>query len=431
VALEAFFAAMSESEVVITGMGIICPLGIGPAAVWDAISAGRSGVRPIQSYDASGCGVRFAGEVADFDPKAYVRPRKSLKVMSREIQFGFAAADMALQDAGFAPEVVAPERIGVVFGADPIYSDLSEMEAVYRRSIVEGKFVYDRWAPSAMSEIYPLWMLKYLPNMIACHVAIAHDARGPNNTIMLTEVSSHLAIAEARRVIEGGRADMMVAGAASCFKLHPTPQMFRSEALLSRRNEDPAGACRPFDADRDGMVNGEGAAAFILEGRQHADRRGAPILARILGDASRFEPCREGKPLEGTAVASAIVAALSAAGIQPNDLGYVSASGLSTIEHDRAEACAIQHSLHDTPVTALKSYFGNLGAAGGAVEMAVSMLAARKRVIPPILNYTRPDPECPVNVVRGGIQASDKATVLLLSQTIPGQAAAILLGVEN
>jgi 3-oxoacyl-[acyl-carrier-protein] synthase II len=419
---------MPQSEVVITGMGIICPLGIGPAAVWDAITAGRSGVRPIQSYDASGCGVRFAGEVADFDPKAYVRPRKSLKVMSREIQFGFAAADMALQDAGFAPEVVAPERIGVVFGADPIYSDLSEMEAVYRRSIVDRKFVFDRWAPSAMSEIYPLWMLKYLPNMIACHVAIAHDARGPNNTIMLTEVSSLLAIAEARRVIEGGRADMMVAGAASCFKLHPTPQMFRSEALLSRRNEDPEGACRPFDADRDGMVNGEGAAAFILESRQHAERRGAPILARILGDASRFEPRREGKPLDGVGTANSIRAALAAADMTPADVGYVSANGLSTIDHDRAEAHAIRRVLGDVPVTAPKSFFGNLCAACGAVEMAVSLLALQKGFIPPTLNYARPDPDCPVNVVRGGMPAVDKGTALVLSQTIAGQSAALALG---
>jgi 3-oxoacyl-[acyl-carrier-protein] synthase II len=422
---------MSSTDVVITGMGIICPLGVGPDAVWEALASARSGVRPIQSYDASGCGVRFAGEVAEFDAKAYVRPRKSLKVMSREIQFGFAAAEMALQDAAFAPEVVAPERIGVVFGADPIYSDLSEMEAVYRRSIVDGKFVYDRWAPSAMSEIYPLWMLKYLPNMIACHVAIAHDARGPNNTMVLTEVSGLLAIAEARRIIESGRADMMVAGAASCCKLHPTPQMFRSEALLSKRNEDPAGACRPFDADRDGMVNGEGAAAFILEGRQHAERRGARILAQILGDASRFEPRRAGKPLDGTAVAASIAGALGEAKLQPADLGYVSANGLSTIEHDRAEAQAIRQTLSDIPVTALKSYLGNSSAGSGAVEMAVNIVAARKGVIPPALNYMRPDPECPVNVVRGKLEANDKPTVLLLSQTIGGQAAATLVAVER
>jgi 3-oxoacyl-[acyl-carrier-protein] synthase II len=267
--------------------------------------------------------------------------------------------------------------------------------------------------------------------MIACHVAIAHDARGPNNTIMLTEVSSHLAVAEARRVIEGGRADMMVAGAASCFKLHPTPQMFRSEALLSRRNEDPAGACRPFDADRDGMVNGEGAAAFILESRQHAERRGARILAQILGDASRFEPRRDAKPLEGIATANAIRAALAAADRTPADIGYVSASGLSTVQHDRAEAHAIRQTLHDMPVTALKSYFGTLSAASGDVEMAVTIAALNKGVIAPTLNYTRPDPECPVNVVRGGVQPSEKSTVLLLSQTIGGQAAAILLSVER
>ena len=422
---------MRSSEVVITGMGIVSPLGIGPAAVWEALVAGRSGVRPIQSFDASGCGVRFGGEVPDFDAKAFVRPRKSLKVMSREIQFGFAAADMALQDAGFTAEIVAPERIGVVFGADPIYSELAEIATVYRRSIVEGKFEYDRWAPSAMSEIYPLWMLKYLPNMTACHVAIAHDARGPNNTMMLSEVSSLLAVGEAMRIIESGRADMMVTGAASCFRLHPTPSMFRSEALLSRRNDDPAGACRPFDADRDGMVNGEGAAAFILESRQHAERRGARLLARILAEASRFEPRREGNAPEGTAIASSITAALAAANRQPADLGYVSANGFSTIEHDRAEAKAIHQTLDGVPVTAPKSFFGNLGAASGAVEMAVSLLALGNGVVPPTLNYARPDPECPVDVVHGGMQESSRPIVLLLSQTVSGQAAALMLAVER
>ena len=132
-------------RVVVTGLGMITPLGSTVEKTWDGIIAGRSGIGPITRFDATGLETTIAGEVRDFDPKAYVRPRKSLKVMSREIQFGFAAAEMALGEAGFAPEVVAPERIGVVFGADPIYSDLSEMEAVYRRSIVEGKFVYERW----------------------------------------------------------------------------------------------------------------------------------------------------------------------------------------------------------------------------------------------------------------------------------------------
>ena len=183
-------------------MGIVSPIGIGREAFWDSLISGRSGVRPFQSIDASGFGVRFGAEMLDFDPKAFVRPRKSLKVMSREIQLGFAAADMALADAGFDPSHVAPERLGVVFGADPIYSELDEWVPVYRRAMVENTFIYDRSAPSVMSEMYPLWLLKYLPNMTPCHVAIAHDARGPNNSIVMAEVSGLLAVAEAMRIIE-------------------------------------------------------------------------------------------------------------------------------------------------------------------------------------------------------------------------------------
>ena len=414
-------------EVVVTGVGIVSPIGIGREAFWGSLMAGRSGVRLFQLFDASGFGIRFGAEVLDFDPKAFVRPRKSLKVMSREIQLGFAAADMALADSGFDPAIVAPERLGVVFGADPIYSELEEWVPVYRRAMVENTFVYDRWAPSVMSEMYPLWLLKYLPNMTPCHVAIAHDARGPNNSIVMAEASGLLAVAEAMRIIERSQADMMIAGGASAMRIHPTSLIFHGEALLSRRNDDPAGACRPFDAARDGMVNGEGAAAFILESRQHAERRGARILARILGDSSRFEPRAAGATLRGIAVRESIRAALTAARLQPADIGHVNANGLGTIEHDRAEAQGIHEALGDMPVTAPKSLFGNLGAATGAVELAVSLLALEHGQIPPTLNYIRPDAECPINVIHLVPQQSAKPTALILNQTVSGQATALVL----
>jgi 3-oxoacyl-[acyl-carrier-protein] synthase II len=414
-------------EVVVTGVGIVSPIGIGREAFWASLMAGRSGVRPFQLFDASGFGVGFGAEVLDFDPKAFVRPRKSLKVMSREIQLGFAAAETALTDSGFDSSIVAPERLGVVFGADPIYSELEEWVPVYRRAMLENKFAYDRWAPSVMSEMYPLWLLKYLPNMTPCHVAIAHDARGPNNSIVMAEVSGLLAVAEATRIIERSQADMMIAGGASAMRIHPTSLIFHGEALLSRRNDDPAGACRPFDADRDGMVNGEGAAAFILESRQHAERRGARIMARILGDSSRFEPRTAGAALRGTGVLESIRAALTAAQLQPGDIGHVNANGIGTIEHDRAEAHGICEALGDVPVTAPKSFFGNLGGATGAVELAVSLLALEHGQIPPTLNYARPDPGCRVNVVHTSPQTSAKPTALVLNQTISGQAAAIIL----
>ncbi|HKD35464.1 MAG TPA: beta-ketoacyl-[acyl-carrier-protein] synthase family protein [Pirellulales bacterium] len=418
---------LPRREVVITGMGIVSPIGIGREAFWQALVNGRSGVRPFQSIDASGFGVRFGAEILDFDPKAHVRPRKSLKVMSREIQLGFAAADMALADAGFEPAQVSPERLGVVFGADPIYSELEEWVPVYRRSMVDSRFVYDQWAPSVMSEMYPLWLLKYLPNMTPCHVAIAHDARGPNNSIVMAEASGLLAIAEATRIVERSQADMMIAGASSAMRIHPTSLIFHAEALLSRRNDDPAGASRPFDADRDGMVNGEGAAAFIVESRRHAERRGARILARIAADASRFEARPVGAPITGLAIRRAIEAALSAVRMKPLDIGHVNAAGLSTSEHDRAEARAICDVLGNVPVTAPTSYFGHLGAAAGAVELAASLVAMEHGQIPPTLNYERPDADCPINVVFRSPRPSEKPTALAINQTLSGQAVALVL----
>ena len=213
---------------------------------------------------ASDLPVPFGGEVADFDPKQYVRPRKSLKVMNRDIQLAFVAADLACADGGIRERRIDPERLGVLFGADMMACDLEELTNAYRACMVDGRFDFSRWGPAAMAEIFPLWMLKYLPNMPACHVGIAQDARGPNNTIVSGEVSSLAAVAEAVGVLERGQADVMIVGGSSS-RIHPTVWACSRDLPLSRRSDDPAAACRPFDARRDGMVYGEGAAAFLLE----------------------------------------------------------------------------------------------------------------------------------------------------------------------
>src|SRR5215471_2777611 len=202
----------TSREVVITGLGVVSPTGIGREAYWKSLREGRSGVRSISLFDASGYPVRIGAEVADFDAKLYVRPRKSLKVMAREIQFGFAAADMALTDAAIEPTRLEPDRFGVVFGAEMIYGELSEVEAAARRSKQNGSFNVTQWGEHALGELFPLWMLRNLPNMVACHIAIVHDARGPNNTIGHSDVSSLAAFIEAVRVIQRDAADVMIAG---------------------------------------------------------------------------------------------------------------------------------------------------------------------------------------------------------------------------
>ena len=413
-------------EVVITGMGVVSPIGIGRDAFWDSLRAGRSGVRTIESFEQTGMPVTFGGEVPDFDGKQYVTPRKSLKVMCREIQTGFAAARLACQDAGLECPAVDPERWGVVLGADMFYGDPLEMVDVYRACIQNGSFDFGKFGPHAMDQLFPLWMLKYLPNMPACHIGISLDARGPTNSITLGEVSSLQAFTEACRVIQRGAADVMVAGGTGS-RLARVNYLFRDCRPFSRRSDDPAAASRPFDTGRDGMVNGEGAGVFVLESRLHAESRRATILARVLGYSSTCEPRPGNVPPRGTAIRASIVGALGMARRDADAVGHVNAHGLSDREHDPIEAQAIRATLGDVPVTAPKSFFGNLGAAGGAVEMAVSVLALCKGEIPVTLNYERPDPHCPVNVVHGSPAPLGKPTALVLNQASYGQAVAVFI----
>jgi len=416
----------AASDVVITGLGVVSPIGIGCEPFWNALASGTSGIRPIDLFDSSSLSVRFGGQIPDFDPKVYVRPRKSLKVMSREIQLGFAAADLALTDAGIAAGQVEPERFGVVFGNDMIYADLEDLEGTYRRSAKDGRFDFALWSEAIQEELHPLWLLKHLPNMTASHIAIAHDARGPNNSLVLGDVSSLLALSEAASIIQRGWADVMLAGGTGC-RLHPTALVARGDALLSHRADDFRRACRPFDRDRDGLVNGEGAAVIVLESRAHAERRGAEIRCRLVSWASRCEPKARREGLTGSSLRQAIRAALSGAALEPTDIGHVNAHGVGTIEMDSAEAQAIAAELGSVPVTAPKSLFGHLGAGGGTVELAASVLGLGRGLVPATLNYDTPDPACPVNVVAGEPLVGRPGTALAVNLCSTGQAAAIVI----
>ncbi|MBN1590686.1 MAG: beta-ketoacyl-[acyl-carrier-protein] synthase family protein [Pirellulales bacterium] len=416
----------SSREIVITAVGVVSPVGIGVEPFWQSLGHRRSGVRRLDLFDGSDLPPPLGADVVDFDPKQYVRPRKSLKVMSRDIQLGFVAADMACQQAALVPGAVDPERFGITFGADMITCNLAELQSAFAKCMVDGQFDFARWGNSAMSEMYPLWLLKYLPNMPACHIGIAQDARGPNNSLTLGEVSSLAAVAEAVRVLQRGQADVMIAGGTSC-RIHPTIWAYRRAYHFSERIDDPPAAVRPFDADRDGMVYGEGSGALVLESRQHAEARGAPILARIGAFAAGFEPQPSGRDPDGRAVRQTIGQVLEQADLRPDDIGYVNAHGLSTPLEDRLEAQAIRDTLGDVPVTALKSYFGNLGAGGGAVELIASVLAFEHGEVPPTLNYHQPDPDCPVNVIRDEPMKLNRPAALVLNQSRIVQSMALLL----
>ncbi len=422
----------SRPEVVVTGLGVLCPLGVGYDALWTGFCDRRSGVRSISLFDGTGLPMTFGAEVPDFLPAQFIKPRKALKVMARDIQLGVSAAEMACRDAGVSPETVDPTRLGTIFGANLLQNPLEELQPLYRSCLVGGKFVFDRWANNASMHVFPLFMLKYLPNMTACHVGIMQQALGPNNTVTMDAAASLLAVMEAVRTIQSGRADVMIAGGASTRMYALRYIQSERGQPQSHRNSCPRGASRPFDRDRDGFVNGEGAAAFILERREHALARGAKPLARFVGGSSRFSTTVSGntrgpeRRKEGYSLA--IRAALADAGLDPPDIGHVNADGWSTQENDRAEAQAIAQELGDVPVFAAKSYFGYLGAGSGAVELAASLMAFRHGTVPVTLNYDTPDPQCPVHVIhREPLSGNAAGTALCLNQSPAGQTAAVVM----
>ncbi|HEX5103612.1 MAG TPA: beta-ketoacyl-[acyl-carrier-protein] synthase family protein, partial [Pirellulaceae bacterium] len=402
-------------------------LGVGREAYWQALEASQSGIDWFPATRGTELPFPFAGMLRDFDPKQYIQPRKSIKVMCREIQTAYACASLAVQDAGLPKEAAEPDRMGIVLGSELFYGELDELGDVYRHCHDNGQFRTERWADYAFKNLFPLWMLKYLPNMAASHISIVHDARGPNNSIVQGGASSLLAMMEAAAAIQRGSADIMLAGGSGS-NAELTGIAFRGWEQHSQWPGQPEESSRPFDAQRCGIVVGEGAATFVLEERGHAERRGAQILARIAGFSSRYEG-RGGwnVPRTGAGIRSSIAGALNAAGMSPGDIGHVNAHGDSSIHGDRAEAQAICETLGDVPVTAIKSYFGDLGAGSGAVELAASILGLVHGRIPPTRNYDQPDPECPVNVIRAEPLPVDKPVILKLNQSLTGQAVAMVV----
>lgn len=422
----------SGREVVITGLGVVSPIGIGRDAFWDSLRHGHSGVRTLDWLATGGYPVTFGADVVGFEGKDYVQPRKALKVMCREIQMGFAAASIAMKDAQLAAGAVEPDRLGVVYGSEMFYVDMQDQDSAIRESLEDGQFSMRRWGEHGMQQMYPLWMLAYLPNMVACHVAITYDSRGPNNTIVLGEASGLLALAEAVDVITRGMADVMLVGAVGN-RLNPTSLIYRTHQVLSHRNDSPGSASRPFDSSRDGLVNGAGAGALVIETRAHAERRQAKILGRVLAQARGFAPPTYELPAaqlsRRTQLTKQLIGqALTRAQLDPAALSHVKANGLSTVVDDHLEATAIHELLGNVPVFAPKSYFGNLGAASGIVELAASVLAMEQGELPRTLNYQSPDSTCPVSVVHEQSLIAPQHHVLALQQSGTGQAAAVVLG---
>jgi 3-oxoacyl-[acyl-carrier-protein] synthase II len=430
----------SERRVVITGLGLVTALGDSADRFWGALVEGQGAVRPLQAFPVNGLGADLAAEIREFDfvktpalakAKFIKELRKSRKYMARDIQLCVAAAQLGMVDAGLNNGGVDPTRIGIDLGAGLISSELDELApAIVQASAATGSFDFQTWGRESIGVIEPIWLLKYLPNMLACHISILMDCQGPSNTITEADASSNLAIAEAARIIARGKADVMIAGGADS-KIHPLS--FVRLALqkgLSHWHGDPAAACRPFDLRREGTVPGEGAGIVILEERDHALKRGAFIHGELLGAGSGCDAVPGGGlDPEGTGTAIAIAASLREAGLSPTAVGHVNAHGIGSQLGDLAESRAFHRvfGASPPPVTALKGYLGTLSSGCGAVELIGSLIGVNRGMIPAALNCDDPDPACQLDVVRGGARPTRNPTFVNTNITANGQAAALVI----
>ncbi len=419
---------MGKREIVVTGLGILSPIGIELDSFWNALIEGKSGVGYLDSVNTQLERRPIGSEVPDFHPKDYIKPRKNIKVMSRDIQMGIVAALLACQNAGINLEEgsrsVDPDRIGCVFGCDLIGTELGLLKDAFKDCVADGRFDFSKWGPASIDKIMPLWMLRYLPNMVASHVAITLDARGPNNTLNLDRGSSLAAIMEACRIIERGAADVMIVGGVGN-KVNPTILARSGAYSLAPRTENPQEHPRPFDARRAGTVVGEGSGVFVLESREFAEARGAKPLALVKGFAERLHPTGKfGSRQE--AVESVVKETLRVADLKPADLDHVNANAFG-LDDDKLEAQGIARTLGDVPVFSVAGHIGNLGSGAGAVELAASLLALSNGVVPATRNCENVAEDCPINVVKDAPRKVVKPTFMKLSHANTGRSFGLIL----
>lgn len=394
-----------ERRAVITGIGVITPIGLSKGEFWKNLLDGASGVSPISLFDASSFATRIAAEVKDFNPKDYVRKRKMIKVMMRDMQFAVGAAKLAIEDSRLDTDQVDPTRLGVVFGAGLIPTDCNEIaSAIDNSRDADGNYDLRRFGREGMRHLFPLWLLKQLPNMLASHVSITYNAQGPSNTIITGCASSANAVGEAFRIITRGGADMVITGGASS-RISPLKLIrYHKLGVLSQRNDEPEKASRPFDAGRDGFVIGEGAGIVLLEELEHARTRGAPIYGEVVGYGCSADILTgEERTVKPESKARAMKAALAEGGLEPGEIDYISAHGNSIPFTDVLETDAIKmvwgEAAHAVPVSSIKGHIGDLGAASGALGLISSALAMGDGVLPPTINYEERDPDCDLDYV--------------------------------
>jgi 3-oxoacyl-[acyl-carrier-protein] synthase II len=404
-------------RVVVTGVGLVCALGIGTEESWKSLLAGQNGIAPITLFDATGFDCRFAGEVKNFDPLNWVE-KKELKKMGRFIQIALAGAEFAVKMAAWTPEQSDLDEVGVYVSSGIGGFDIIERE---HAKLTQG----------GPGKISPFFIPSAIVNLASGNISIRYGARGPNSATATACSASAHAIGDSFKIIERGAAEMMICGGTEATITPMGIGGFASMRALSTRNEDPAHASRPFDANRDGFVVGEGAGILTIESLEHAQKRNAPILAEIVGYGMSGDAYHITQPAEnGDGAYRVMRAALKDAKLQLSDIGYLNAHGTSTPLGDAIETTAIKRLFGDrakhVPVSSTKSMTGHLLGGAGGLEAGISVLALRDQILPPTINYETPDPACDLDYVPNQARKASVEYVLSNSFGFGGTNAALI-----
>ena len=388
-------------RVVVTGVGLVCALGIGTEETWKNLVAGQSGVGTITQFDTTGFDCKIAGEIKNFDPFQWIE-KKELKKMGRFIQVALAAADFAVKMSGWKPENSDLDEVGVYVSSGIGGFDIIEREHI---KLIQG-------GPGRIS---PFFIPSAIVNLASGHISIRYGAKGPNSATATACSASAHAIGDSFKIIERGAADMMICGGTEATITPMGVGGFASMKALSTRNDDPATASRPFDVDRDGFIVGEGAGILILESLEHATQRDAPIIAEIVGYGMSGDAYHITQPVEnGDGAFRVMRAALKDAHLTADDISYVNAHGTSTPIGDVIETTAMKRLFGERaiarklPVSSTKSMTGHLLGGAGGLEAGISVLALRDQILPPTINQFHADPKCDLDYVPN---VARKATV--------------------
>lgn len=406
---------MKEKTLVITGMGAVTPVGIGVDAYWRALIGGKCGVGPITRFDASGLPVQIAAELKGFDPADYM-PKQLARTMDPFMQFAFAAAEEALADSAL-PVGAEPDRIGIVMG--------TAMDGV--TTVAQTQAAFD-----AGHRVGPRFVPMTIGNIAAAQIAIAHGIHGPSLTLNTACSAGGDAMMTAAMLLKTGEAEAVLAVGGESILCPIVVSGLSQAKALSRRNDDPEHACRPFDLDRDGFVIGEGGGALVIETEEHALARGAKIHAVLAGYANTSDAHHVTAPCpDGAGAAACMQRALARAGMQPSDIGYINAHGTSTTLGDKAETLAIKAVFGGResapPVSATKSATGHLMGAGGLTEAIACIKAIQDGILPPTLHLDTPDPDCDLDYVPNTARRADISAAMSNSLGFGGQNSSIIL----